>query len=108
MQAEEGMVWASVTGVQAGGGAIWMLASSQFLLALALSPTLASPVARVRVTPLSSTLVAAFTVVTPGMPELRVTEQLPVSSTISQQHAPRPQCPLTILYRLLLQTIALT
>src|SRR5260370_13102353 len=108
MQAEEGMVWASVTGVQAGGGAIWMLASSQFLLALALSPTLASPVARVRVTPLSSTLVAAFTVVTPGMPELRVTEQLPVSSTVAQLGALRAPGPPTTLKVITLPPVTLT
>src|SRR5260370_657749 len=70
-------------------GLIWMLASTQVLLPLTLSPAWASPVARVRVTPLSSTLVAAFTVVTPGMPELRVTEQLPVSSTVAQLGALR-------------------
>src|SRR5260370_27458753 len=90
MQAEEGMVWASVTGVKAAGGEIWMLASSQFLLALALSPTLASPVARVRVTPFSSTLVAAFTVVTPGVAER------------SEEHTPELQTHLTLVSRLML------
>src|SRR5260370_33450748 len=70
-----------------------MLASSQFLLALALSPTLASPVARVRVTPLSSTLVAAFTVVTPGVAEVSVTEQLPVPPAVAQLGALRPRGP---------------
>src|SRR5260370_32152554 len=83
-----------------------MLASTKVLLALTLSPAWASPVARVRVTPLSSTLVAAFTVVTPGMPELRVTEQLPVSSTVVQLGALRAPGPLTTLKLITVPTSA--
>src|SRR5713226_7052960 len=101
-------VWVAPISLKAAGGEIWMLASSQFFWALALSPTLASPVARLRVTPLSTTLVEAFTTVTPGVAEVRVTEQLPVANTVAQLGLLRLPGPLTMLKLMVVPAAALT
>src|SRR5439155_1045861 len=55
-----------------------MFASTHVLVALALSPTFASPVSRWIARPLTTTSVAALTVVTPPTEEVRVTVHWPV------------------------------
>src|SRR5437899_1292625 len=71
-----------------------MLASTKVLLALALSPTLVSPVLLVKVTasPLAGVMesvVVVFPTVLPATVEVRVSVQLPVARTVLQEAAPR-------------------
>ena len=61
-----------------------MLASTQFLTALPLSPAWPSPVARFRVWPITTTVVEARTVVTPGVELLSVTVHEPVVPIVVQ------------------------
>src|SRR5262245_6345221 len=68
-------------------GLIRIWASTQFLVALTLSPGLPSPVARWSVMPPTMTSVEAFTTVTPLTALVRVTVQLPVAPTVVQLDA---------------------
>src|SRR5947209_8289347 len=66
-------------------------------LPISLSPTLASPVARLRVTPFSTTLVEAFTTVTPGVEQERTPEHSRDANTAEQVVRLRQPGPLTML-----------
>src|SRR5260370_4352988 len=70
--------------LKALGGVIWMLASSQFLLAFALSRPLPSPVRPFSHTPVLMTHFDLFSPLTLGKTEVSVTEQLPLASTVAQ------------------------
>src|SRR5437762_8209068 len=72
------------------------LIESQVLVALGPSPALASPVARLRLTPLTVTVVAALSTVTPMTADVSVTEQEPLASVVVQLGALRLPGPLTI------------
>ena len=79
-------------------GVIWMFASTQFFTALALSPARPSPVARFSVTPPTTTVVAARTVVTPAVDALfSVTVQEPVVPIVVQLAGVSDPGPLTML-----------
>src|SRR5260370_40691279 len=90
-----------------------MLASTKVLLALTLSPALASPVLLVKVTgiPLPGvmvTMVMALITLLPATEEVRVSVQLPVASTVLQEGAPRLPVPLTTLKVITVPAGALT
>src|SRR5260370_998158 len=74
-----------------------MLASSRFWLALPLSPSLAFFFLMIRRPPRSTLFPYTTLFRSPGMAELRVTEQLPVSSAVAQLGALRAPGPLTTL-----------
>src|SRR6266540_264887 len=90
-------MWLAVTGLVAFCGVIWMLASTHVLTAFALSPTCASPVARLSTNPPTVTAVEALSVVTPAVAEVSDTEHSPVVPTVLQLAGVRMPGPLTML-----------
>src|SRR5262245_46609368 len=83
-------VWFVPTSFDACNGLIWMFACGfcQILFAFGLSPGRPSPVALVRSTPPTSTVVAALMSVLPAVGELIVTVQDPVPPAVVQVFAP--------------------
>jgi hypothetical protein len=77
------------------GGLIWMFASRncQSFCASALSPTLASPVARDSETPPTVTFVLALTTVVPGVAEVICTVHEPVPPLVLQVFTPPTKLP---------------
>src|SRR5947199_170867 len=65
-------------------GLIWMFASTQVLVASALSPAFASPVSRWVSLSLVGSSVAALIVLTPAVVEVQVTVQEPVARIVWQ------------------------
>ena len=74
-------------------GVIEILAFTQVLSALTLSPTLVSPVARFNVTPPTTTIVDAFTTVVPATAEVICTVQSPVVPTVVHVFTPPTKLP---------------
>src|SRR5262249_20662941 len=72
------------TSFVAVNGEIWMFASTQLLAAFALSPAFPSPVERVSGTPPTEPIVDAFSVATPAVEEVRLTEHEPVPPAVVQ------------------------
>jgi hypothetical protein len=88
-----------VCGLPTGFVAPWPIeirASTQFFVALLLSPGFPSPVERLRATAATVTLVDALTVVTPVLELLSVTEQEPVVPIVLQLDALSVPGPLTM------------